>query len=116
MLRREIVLDADGRKFALRFSCAAMALLDPEDSMSFREVGSNLTKVSFLQRAVLAALEGARRASDPAREAYTDADAQSCIDAVGQMPALKAVSEVLLAWRDPGAADKLAEGDGVPKA
>lgn len=112
MARREIVLEAGGRKYALRFSCAAAEILDPEGKASSSEIVHDLRRVSFLRGATLAALEGARRASSPATPAFTAADADALIDAAGVQPVADAVTEVYMEWQHPGI--DLSEAAGPP--
>jgi hypothetical protein len=97
----------------IRYSCAAMAILDPEDALAVSEVFRALGKVPFLKRAVLAGLEGYRLKANPAGTAYTLSDAEALIDGVGVKQAMTAVSDAALAYFNP---EWNAEGAEVPKA
>lgn len=98
----------------LRYSCAAMAILDPADVLTVSELFKGLARTGFLKRAVLAGLEGYRLKANPSGTVYTLADAEALIDGAGFKQVAEAVRRAALGYFNPEwDAD---EGPGLPKA
>lgn len=108
---REIPLTAGATTCTLRFSAAALRILDPTGKLTVADLVHRLQEPDFVAKALRACLEGHRLKAAAGDPAFSQESADAILDVAGYSAVREAISQAILAWLNPNP-----EVHGDPKA